>query len=179
MNKKEIKARIKDLISSGVPKSEVFAKLSGQGLKDRRLALFIASYADPRLCDLHDRKVNVLITLMFIQAVLALLVGFALGAPFGPSGRLIVAGLCALVPLLFAFGFYKHHAGAYNAYLLLAVVNLPRQFEGFAANPIATAVVVAMSIAMLAYVCYVRQKLFPDLLLFSPKKLKGQYVFSR
>lgn len=178
MNKKEIKAQVKELISSGVPKPEVFAKLSGKGLKDNQLAHFIASYADPYLCDLHDRKINVLITLMFIQAVFALLAGFGIGAQIGPNAQLIFAALCALVPLLFAFGFYKHMAGAYNAYILLAIVNLPRQLEGFSSSPVVTSVALAMSVGMLGYVWYVRQKIFPDFSFISPKKIKGQYVFS-
>ena len=101
MNKKEAKAKAKDLISSGIPKSEVFAQLSGQGVKDRLLARLIASTADPYLCDIHDRKVNTVITLMFIQAALALLIGFIVGSTIGPNARWVVGCLSALVPLLF------------------------------------------------------------------------------
>ena len=42
MNKKEIKAKVTDLISSGMAKSEVFTQLSGHGVKDSQLAYFIA-----------------------------------------------------------------------------------------------------------------------------------------
>lgn len=56
MKTKEAKAKVKDLLSSGVPRSEVFAQLSGQGVKDRLLARLIASTSDPYLCDIHDRK---------------------------------------------------------------------------------------------------------------------------
>ncbi|WP_455232813.1 hypothetical protein [Geopseudomonas aromaticivorans] len=73
MNKKEINYKVKNLISSGVPRSEVFSQLSGQGLKDGQLAYLIASYADPILCHIHDRKVSFAIALMFIQAAVAFL----------------------------------------------------------------------------------------------------------
>ena len=34
MNKNEIKAQVHSLIEAGTPKSEVFSRLSGQGIKD-------------------------------------------------------------------------------------------------------------------------------------------------
>ena len=96
MNKKEAKAKVKDLLSSGVPRSEVFTQLSGQGIKDSLLASLIASSADPYLYHMHDRKVNAVITLMFIQAALALLIGFSIGSAIGPDARWVVDGLSAL-----------------------------------------------------------------------------------
>ncbi|EJM64355.1 hypothetical protein PMI30_03706 [Pseudomonas sp. GM50] len=178
MNKKEAKAKIKDLLSSGVPKSEVFTQLSGQGVKDSLLANLIASTADPYLCLAHDRKVNVIITLMFIQAAFALLIGFSMGSAIGPNARWVVGGLGALIPLLFAWGFYNHLAGAYNAYIVLSIVPAVRQLEGLTSGSISTLIGSAIGIGMLVFVCYVRQKLFPDLVLFTPKKIKGRYVFS-
>ena len=44
MNKNEIKAQVHSLIEAGTPKSEVFSRLSGQGIKDSQLAYFIAAY---------------------------------------------------------------------------------------------------------------------------------------
>lgn len=178
MNKKEIQASVRDLLGKGTAKSEVFAQLSGQGVKDSQLAYFIASYADPNRCDEHDRKVNILITIMFVQAVIAFLLGFGIGAKIGPNAKWIVGALIALIPLLFAWGFYRHRVGAYNAYLLLTIVQLPKSFEGFASSPIATSIVLAINIAVLAYVWYVREKLFPGFAFITPKKIKGEYVFS-
>lgn len=178
MNKKEIDYKVKGLISSGVPRSEVFSQLSGQGLKDSQLAYLIASYADPVLCHIHDRKVNFAITLMFVQSAVAFLAGFGIGASIGPSAQWVAAGLFALIPLLFAWGFYKHKAGAYNAYIILAITQLPRQLEGFTSSPIATSVSLAIGVSMLVYVWYVRQKIFPDFSFIAPKKIKGQYVFA-
>jgi hypothetical protein len=178
MNKKEISSKIKELISSGMSRSEVFAQLSGAGLKDNQLANLIASYADPILCDLHDRKVNFLIALMFIQSAIASLAGFGIGASIGPNAQWVVAGICGLIPLLFAFGFYKHKSGAYNAYIVLAITQLPKQLEGFASSPIAISIGLAIAISMLVYVWYVRQKIFPDFSFIGPKKVKGQYVFA-
>ena len=178
MNKKEIKEKVSTLISSGVEKSSVFAQLSGQGVKDSQLAHLIASYADPRLCEENDRKVNVIITLMFIQAAIVFLLGFGIGAKIGPNARWIIGGLIALIPLLFAWGFYKHSAGAYNAYILLSIIQLPRQLDGFSSSPIATIIGLSIGISLVAFIWYVRGKIFPDFAFITPKKVKGQYVFS-
>ncbi|MNO02469.1 hypothetical protein D3C76_1872660 [compost metagenome] len=50
--------------------------------------------------------------------------------------------------------------------------------EGLASGSVATFVGLAISIGLLVFVCYVRQKLFPDLAFLAPKKVKGRYVFS-
>lgn len=178
MNKKEIKAKVTELLLSGVTKMEVFTQLSGQGIKDSQLAYFIASHADPGLCTEHDRKVNIIIGLMSIQTVLAFLFSLAIGAKIGPNAKWIIASLGALLPLLFAWGFYKHRVGVYNAYIILSIIQLPRSFEGFTESPTASAIGLAMSLGMLAYISYVRGKLFPDFAFISPRKIKGQYVFT-
>lgn len=178
MNKKEIKIMVQDLLSKGISKSDVFAQFSGQGVKDNQLAYFIASYADPIRCIEHSRKVNILITIMFIQAGIGFLLGFGIGAKMGSNAKWIVGTLIALVPLLFAAGFFKNRVGAYNAYILLAIVQLPQSFEGLKSSPVATSIVLAINISILAYIWYVREKLFPDFAFISPKKIKGKYVFS-
>ena len=177
MTKTEIKSKVGELLSSGAAKSEVFAQLSGQGAKDSQLAYFIASYPDPVRCDEHSGKVNVLITLMLIQALIAFLLGFGVGAKIGPNAKWIVGGLIALIPLLFAWGFYANRVGAYNAYILLSIVQLPKSFEGFSSNPVASSIAVAIGIGLIAYVWYVREKIFPGFAFTTPKKVKGEYVF--
>lgn len=177
MNKAEIKSKVDELLSSGVAKSEVFAQLSGQGAKDSQLAYFIASYPDPVRCDEHSGKVNVLITLMLIQALIAFLLGFGIGAKIGPNAKWIVGALIALIPLLFAWGFYANRVGTYNAYMLLSIVQLPKSFEGFSSAPFVSSIALAIGIGLIAYVWYVREKIFPGFAFTTPKKVKGQYVF--
>jgi hypothetical protein len=179
MDKKEIKKKVNELIASGVPKSDVFEQLSGQGAKDNQLALFIASYADPRLCVEYDGKVSILVTLMLIQSLLGFFAGYGIGASMGPIAQWIFGVMVAFIPLLFALGFYKHFAGTYNAYILLTIIQLPKQIAGLATAPAAaTAIALLVNLGILAYVWYVRKKIFPDFGLFSPKKSNGQYVFS-
>ena len=177
MNKVEIKNKVKELLVSGTQKSEVFRQLSGKGIKDNQLAYLIAAYADPERCSDHGSKVNILIALMFVQSVGAFLMGFYLGMMLGPNAAWITGGLIALVPLLFAWGFYHHRVGAYNAYILLTIIQLPKSFEGFSENPFTSAIGIALNIALLTYVWYVREKIFPGFTFITPKKVKGEYVF--
>ncbi len=177
MNKKEIKAKVSELMSAGTPKAQVFAQLSGQGLKDSQLAYLIAAYPDPVRCDQHSGKVNALITIMLIQTAIVFLLGFGIGAKIGPNAKWIMAVLLAAIPLLFAWGFYTNRVGAYNAYILLSIVQLPKAFEGFTTTPVASSVGAAIGIGLIAFVWYVREKIFPGFAFTAPKKVKGEYVF--
>ncbi|RFO96601.1 hypothetical protein DIC66_12690 [Rhodoferax lacus] len=178
MSKKDIKAKVVADLSSGAAKSEVFSRLSGQGIKDSQLAYFIAAYADARLCDEHSRKVDNLVFLMVAQSLLAAIIGYGVGAHLGPNAKWVVGALLALIPILFAWGFYKHYVGMYNGYIFLAIIQLPQSLKGFMATPIASSVGIAIGAGVLAYVWYVRGKIFPDFAFFSPRKIKGKYVFS-
>jgi hypothetical protein len=64
----------------------------------------------------------------------------------------------------------------------LQIATIGRSFsgwlEGFTTEPIATAIGSGITVGLFFYVIYVQSKLFPDLVLFMPKKIKGQYVFS-
>lgn len=177
MDKKQIKAKVTELLSSGVAKSEVFTQLSGLGVKDRVLAYLIAAYADPVRCIEHNGKVNILITLMFILALVYFFIGFGIGTSMGPNAKWLWGGICALIPLLFAWGFYNHKVGAYNTYIVLTLAQSSQSFNGFTSAPIATSIGIAINIALLGYVWYVRDKLFPGFQFTTPKKIKGQYVF--
>jgi hypothetical protein len=177
MNKAEIKSKVRELLSSGTAKAEVFAQLSGQSVKDSQLAYLIASYPDPVRCEQQRRKVNVLITVMFIQALIAFVLGYGIGVKIGPNAKWIFAAFIALIPLLFAWGFHTNRVGSYNAYILLTIVQLPKSFEGFASSPVASSIGIAIGIGLIAYVWYVREKIFPGFSFLTPKKVKGEYVF--
>ena len=178
MNKKQVRAHARFALDRGIPRTEVFAHLRGRGLKDDRLAYFVASHVGPASRMLHAGKVKVLLALLVLLAASGFMVGRGQGATFGPTGRWVFAGVVALVSLLFAWGFHKHRVGAYNAYILLAIVHLPKSMDGFMADPFATSLGFVANVALLAYVWYVRHCLFPDFTFLAPRKVKGQYVFS-
>jgi len=178
MNKKEIKSRIPALLAAGAEKSVVFAKLSGQGVTDAQLALLIASHPDPDRCTQHRGKVRVLIVIMLFQALIAFAAGFGASSG-GPGVRLGIAMLGASLPLLLAFGFHRSLVWAYNVYIMLGIVQLPQAIIDLASGPPARTMVFAVNLAVLGYVWYVRKRIFPDLIFFAPRKVKGEYVFSR
>jgi hypothetical protein len=176
--KKDARAEVRELLDAGVAKSEVFSRLCGRGVKDSQLAYFIASYADPYLCDEHDRKVNILITIMFAVALISFFQGLYIGASIGPMAKWIFGFLATSIPLLFVWGFYNHRVEAYNAYIFLAFFNIPSQFKDFATNPAVAITVLSISFAMLMFVLYVRSKIFPDFVFLAPRKVGGKYLFS-
>lgn len=177
MKKSEIKAKVNTLLASGTMKARVFELLSNHGIKDHQLAHFIASYPDPKRCKKHHQKVNILIILMLIQTMIAFWLGFDLGAKIGPNAKWITGILMTSIPLLFAWGFHTNRVGAYNAYILLSIIQLPKAFEDFSSSPIASSIGISIAIGIIAFVWYVREQIFPNFALMTPKKIKGQYVF--
>jgi hypothetical protein len=178
MKKKEIKIKVRELLSSGASKTDVFTRLSGQGMKDRHLAYVIAAHVEPDVTDKFEKLNNAAIMLMFVQAFFAFFLGHRVGAAIGPNAMLIFALAFGAIPLLFAWGFYKHAVGAYNAYILLTVIQWPKALEGFSQTPVVTSIGFLISGAMLALIWYLRFRLFPDFLFMSPRKVKGKYVFT-
>lgn len=178
MNKKQVQAHARFAMNRGITRNEVFAHLRGRGLKDAALAYFIASHVDPARRLQHAGKVKVLVGLMIVLSVVGFLAGLGMGAKIGPNAKWIVACGVAMVSLLFAWGFHQHRVGAYNAYILLAIVQLPKSMDGFIAEPFTASLGFVLSVGLLAYVCFVRYCLFPDFTFLNPRKVKGQYVFS-
>lgn len=178
MNRKEIKAQVVQLLSNGVAKSEVFTRLTGQGVKDRLLAYFIAAHADPERCRANRGHLIAVRVIAWLQVIVGLLAGYAVGSEISAVAGLIVAAVAVAIFLLFVWGFTKNNVGAYNAYLILAITQLPRQFTDFAEHPMSTLIGCLIGVGLFAYIWYVRTRIFPDFNFMSPKKLNGKYVFS-
>jgi hypothetical protein len=178
MDRKEIKAQVAQLLSGGVTKSDVFARLTGQGVKDRLVAYFIAAHADPQRCRDNRGHRRAVLVIAYLQVFLGALAGFAAGRAISPLAGLIVAAIAISISLLFVWGFSKNKVGAYNAYLILTLTQLPRQFSGMTERPESTAIALLIGLGLLAYIWYVRSRLFPDFAFMAPKKVAGKYVFS-
>jgi hypothetical protein len=177
MDKKEARAKVEELLSTGTAKRDVFAQLSGQGVNDNQLAYLIASYPDPARCAEHAKKVKWLVAIMIVQALILLPAGFLIGATIGPVAAGLIGTLCMLIPLLFAYGFYTNRVGAYNAYILLSIVQLPNAFKGFMSAPVASAIGLLIAIGIVVLVWHVRDKIFPDFTFVTPRKVNKEYVF--
>ncbi|QJW80554.1 hypothetical protein [Burkholderia glumae] len=178
MDRKQAKAKVHEMLAAGTSKSEVFRALSGQGDQDRTLAFLIASHLDARRYADNRVHVRIVIAIACLQLILGLLIGAYLGLTQSAVAGLIVGGVVAVVAGLFLWGFATHNAGVYNAFLILTIVQWTRQLRDFAGDPGGTAVALGISIAIFAYVWFVRGRLFPDFAFISPRKAGGQYVFT-
>ncbi|MFJ2365950.1 hypothetical protein ACIPIN_19960 [Pseudomonas sp. NPDC087697] len=178
MDRKEIKRQLEEMLEAGRSRTETFKAFSGGGVGDRVLAYWIAAYPDRDLYETHYRKINTLVTISFIQALLGAVLGYFIGTTIGPNASFILAAIAGVVPLLFAYGFYKNSAQAYNIYIVLAISQLPRLFSGAAEAPLVATAGAVFTLGILFFVMRLRSLLFPDFAFFGPKKVKGQYVFS-
>lgn len=178
MDKKEIKRQIVAMLDAGRSRTETFKAFSGGAIKDRVLAYLIGSHPDPARIEQHQVKIKTLLVLTVAQAVLGAVAGFFLGSMIGPRATVFFTLFAALVPLWFAYGFYKNRAQFYTVYVILSISQLPRLFKDFAEDPISTLIGAAITLGMVFFVAWLKTLLFPDLAFFGPKKIKGQYVFS-
>ncbi|RQR58903.1 permease [Burkholderia sp. Bp9126] len=187
MNKTEAKTRIAAMLSAGSTKSDVLAALSGQGVKDRVLAGLIASRPDPDRCRQNRLHVRLLIALGILQLLFCLWVAYTLvvdAVSIGPLGTasVVVIGLflAVTVPLslLFIWGFATYRVTLYHAYIALSIAQMPKLVERLATDPGDALKGLAISIALVVYVYFVRNRLFPDYVWFWPRKVEGRYVFA-
>jgi hypothetical protein len=178
LDKKEIKRQLVAMLDAGRSKTETFKAFSGGAVKDRVLAYWIGARPDPALREKHSRKVTLLIALTCVQALLGAVSGFYLGAIIGSGAVVFFTLFAVLVPLAFAWGFYKNVAQAYTIYVILTVSQISRMFKGYEEDPVMTVVGVVITLGMVFFVALVKNLLFPDLGFVGSKKVKGQYVFS-
>lgn len=178
MDKKEIKRQVGERLDAGRSKTETFKAFSGGALKDKALAYLIASRPDPALLERHAGKIKILLGLIYVQALIGLVGGYLLGLTISTGFAIGLGLLAGGVPLLFAWGFYRNAAHAYTVYVVLSISQVPRLFKGYGDDPTGTVVGVAITLAMIFYVAWLKNLLFPDLGFFGAKKIKGQFVFS-
>jgi len=180
MKKKELHKEIKILSKQGLTKTAIFEQLkSHSSIKERKLATMVAAIPDKILCQLHSGKNNALITLMFIQALVGGLAGYFIGLEISESSAITFAAFIAGIPLLLAFGFYRHNYQAFQIYIFLTLLGLSNSFKGFDEDPASTLIGLSINIGMLVYVVYVKSKLFPEFAFWGLKKgQEGEYQFS-
>ncbi len=178
MNRKEAKREIDRMLAEGRRKGEVFDALQGQGVKDRRLAYLIASHVDPRRVERNRVHVRIVVAIMALQLVLGLLMAFYVGVVLESlAGGLVIGVVVTAIMAAFIHGFLRNSASAYTVYAALTGVQLARGLRGFETEPGTTAISFMVAIALVAYLLFVQQRLFPDLRPFGMRKQAGRYVF--
>ncbi|WP_269511351.1 permease [Burkholderia sp. IMCC1007] len=186
MNKKEAKTRIAALLSAGARKADVLAELAGHGLKDRVLARLIASRPDPALCRKNKVHTWILVGLGIAQLVISLALAYLFSAAADHLGTVgaLGKGLAVLfvvltVPLslLFIWGFATHRVGAYHAFIILSLLQLPKTIADLGQDPSSALPSLAVTVVLVGYVWFVRNRMFPDFGWFTPRKIEGRYAF--
>lgn len=178
LDKKEIKRQLVEMLDAGRSKTETFKALSGGKVKDRVLAAWIGARPDPALRERHSLKINILVGLICLQALLGAVSGFFLFYEANVIAALLFTLIACGIPLLFAWGFYKNIASFYTVYVILNLSQVSSTFKGYAEDPVWTVVALAITLAVVFYAAWLKTLLFPDLAFIGPKKIKGQFVFS-
>ncbi|RQZ59334.1 permease [Burkholderia sp. Bp9004] len=178
MNKKEAKTRIAALLSAGARKADVLAELAGQGLKDRVLARLIASRPDPELCRKNKVHTRVLIALGIAQLLISVALAYLIlvdGLNMGAA--VLFLALTVPLSLLFIWGFATHRVGAYHAFIILSLLQVPRTIADLGRDPSTALPTLGVTVILVGYVWFVRNRLFPDFGWFTPRKVEGRYAF--
>jgi hypothetical protein len=178
MNTKEARAKVTERLSAGEKKQQVFAELSGNGVKDRVLAYLIASHVDLRRCAENKTHRRIVIASAYLQVVLVVLAALYSATSMSVAVGLVIGATGLLFGTLFVWGFSTNKTSAYSVFIILSLSQLPRQLGGFMESPVASAVGLAIGLGLIAYVWFVRQRLFPDFAFLDARKVAGQYVFS-
>lgn len=178
MKLKEVRSEIHARLARRQSRSEVFDAMAGRGVKDARLALLIASYADPQLRAQHAALVKWMVAIAWVQLVFGVFASFALGLALPLIGFLLLISVSAAVGYLFVWGFRTDKAWAYNATILLSIINAPKTLSSVASQPLLSVGAFVLVISMAFFAWHVRSKLFPDFAFVGPRKHKGRYVFS-
>jgi hypothetical protein len=180
MKKKQIQEAVHTHLSQGRSKSEVFQLMSGQGVSDRVVAYLIAAHPAPDLVRRHARLIDAMMVISWLQMAVAVLMGVVLGIGMhaGWIALLLVTALLGGFTYLFVWGFTRNRAWAYNATIMLSIINLPKLLGELPHAPVANGIALALNVVLIAFAWYVRGKVFPDFVFMSPRKRQGSYVFS-
>ncbi|HDR8962619.1 hypothetical protein [Burkholderia vietnamiensis] len=178
MNKKEAKTRIAALLSAGARKADVLAELAGHGLKEQLLARLIASRPDPALCRRNRVHTRILVGLGVAQLLISVALAYVFAAGgLGIGATLLFGALTVSLSLLFIWGFATHRVGAYHAFIVLSLLQLPKTIAALGRDPSAALPSLAVTVILVGYVWFVRNRMFPDFGWFSPRKIDGRYAF--
>ena len=175
----EARLRLSNMLAMGMRKQDVFAALCQEGFKEKQAAYLIASHLAPVNAQKNQMHVFLLVAMASIQLLLGLFSIYSLteGGHLPIIFTLVAFLLIALICGAFIYGFAKRFLGAFNAYMMLTLVSMPRQMIEFRDDPLVTLLGLAISVATAGYVMFVRAKLYPDFMLFTPRRIDGKYVF--
>lgn len=180
--KRDTRKRITEYLAQGMSREEVFYRLQGGAFSDRNLATIIAATPNPLLIEGHKWKIRFMRTVSILQVLLGLFVGWQIGAPLGDGSAILCSMLMALIPSLMFWGFLRNSINAYNAYILVQLLQIPPQskllIDGGWETP-AGWIGMLITLSLITYAFVLRRRLFPSMGVFSARSSKeGVYVFA-
>lgn len=180
--KRETRKRIAEYLSQGMSHAEAFYRLQGGVFNDRNLATIIAATPSPDLFAENKWKVRLMHLVSSLQVLLGFFIGWQIGAPLGDVSAVLCSMLMALIPALMLWGFVRNSINAYNAYILVQLLQIPPQttmlLDGGWETP-AGWIGMAITLSLIAYAFVLRRLLFPSMGVFSARSSKdGEYVFA-
>jgi hypothetical protein len=138
----------------------------------------ISSPATPilPLCAKYRVKVSFLVLWMLRRAAAASVLLISTRATEIPTGFILSSVVTIVIPVLFAVGFWKNMANAYNAYIRLFIAEAPLML--YVVTPLGLALVIVLVLGLEALYAYsLRNRLFPDFAQDS-RTAGGKYMFS-
>ncbi|MEY4766016.1 MAG: hypothetical protein RI907_2689 [Pseudomonadota bacterium] len=178
MKKKAIQAEVQRMLEMGLAKAQVLRHLVASGAQPRAAAHAIASYPQPELLAKHAKLVDAMVVISWLQLAFTVLICLVIGLRYGLLPTAIITALVGAFGYLFVWGFNHNRAWAYNATLIMGIVNLPQQMGGLLTDPASSAIGLTLSAALMGFAWFVRTRIFPDFAFISPRKANGEYVFT-
>lgn len=180
--KRDTRKRIAEYLAQGMSREEAFHRLQGGVFSDHNLATIIAATPNHQLIVTHKSKVWLMCLVSVLQILLGLFVGWQIGATLGDGSAVLCALLMALIPSLMLWGFLRNSINAYNAYILVQLLQIPPQtkmlIDGGWETPVGWAGL-AITMSLITYAFVLRRLLFPSMGIFSARSSKdGEYVFA-
>jgi hypothetical protein len=174
MSWKEIVKKIEKDFEEGESRSDLFKKYKesdikeGKKIKEQQLATIISSLKDQDLIEEYKTTNNILIGIMSVVSVINFL------SLMASTGSIIFTFVIMLIPAFLIYGFVKNSLVAYNAYIILLMLNLPQTLQLMQEDPAVGLIALVVSLLMFLFVSKLKSNLFPYMGFFGAKKNKNQ-----
>lgn len=179
MKKKELIKVMQAEFDDGETLSNIYDNHKDNDFSEKRYATLVGSLRDKKLITKHKMANNVLIGLMVLITFFTAIAGYGIGVNSGSSNPIYWCAI-AIIPLIFLYNFIKVNYQAYLVYVILSITQFPKALDNFGADLVMDIIAVALSVFLIAFVWYLKVKLFPYMGFWGVKKDSNeQYAFSK
>ncbi len=154
---------------SGKSLQAIYEKYKSDNIKEKKLAYMVSSLKDNSLIQKYKTANNILIGIMVVITIITVFASYGIGLDVTPDSA-IYWTIFSIIPLLFLYGFIKVNFQAYLIYIVLSFSQFSNSFKDFGADPMTDIIGLAVSLSIIAFVWFLKMKLFPYMGFLSPKK---------